>query len=62
MVQQFASILPLFMKERLEFDKPKTMDEVTRKAWVCYQQNKQKGEGGQKWNDKKGSKFSYVIK
>jgi len=57
-VQWFFSILPLFMKEPLEFDNPKTMDEVIRKARVCYQQNKQKVEAGKKWNDKKRSKFS----
>lgn len=40
------------------FDKPKTMDEVIRKERVCYQKNKQKGEGGKKWNEKRGGKFS----
>lgn len=52
-VQQFISSLPLFMKERLEFDNPKTMDEVICKAWIFYQQNRPKGGMNKKWNDKK---------
>lgn len=39
-VQRFVSSLPLYMRERIEFDNPKTMDEVIRKARICYQQSK----------------------
>ena len=53
-VQRFISNLPLFMKEHLEFDNPKTMDEVIRKPHLCYQQNRQKRDGGKRWNGKKG--------
>jgi len=56
-VQWFVSGLPLFMKERLDFDNPKTMDEVIRKARIYYQQNKPKGDMSKRWADKKGNKF-----
>lgn len=57
-VQWFINSLPLFMKERLEFDNPKTMEEVIRKVQICYQQNKQKEYVGKRWIDKKGIKFT----
>eukprot|EP00253_Pinus_taeda_P021056 PITA_21056 len=58
-VNRFFSSLPLAMRERIEFDNPKTMDEVIRKARICYQQSKQKGEIlGKKWADKKRNKIS----
>eukprot|EP00253_Pinus_taeda_P001671 PITA_01671 len=56
-VQRFVSNLPPYMRERIEFDNPKSMDEVIRKARICYQQSKQKGEAaGKKWNEKKSFK------
>eukprot|EP00253_Pinus_taeda_P028929 PITA_28929 len=56
-VQRFVSSLPPYMRERIEFDNPKSMDEAIRKARICYQQSKQKGEAaGRKWNEKKGFK------
>lgn len=45
------------MKERLEFENPKTMHEVIWKARIFYQQNRPKGDGGKRWSDKKGIKF-----
>jgi len=45
------------MKEWLEFDNPKVMDEVIRKACICYQQNKTKGDMSKRWADKKGNKL-----
>ena len=57
-VQRFVSSLPLSMRERIEFDNPKTMDEAIRKARIFYQQSKHKGEIlGKKWVDKKNSKL-----
>lgn len=50
------------MKDRLEFDNLKTIDKVIRKACICYQQIKHKGDGGKKWTEKKGSNFSQGIK
>eukprot|EP00253_Pinus_taeda_P004030 PITA_04030 len=45
------------MRERIEFDNPKSMDEVICKARICYQQGKQKGESAnKKWNEKKNFK------
>eukprot|EP00253_Pinus_taeda_P035991 PITA_35991 len=56
-VRRFVSSLPPYMRERIEFDNPKSMDEVIRKARICYQQSKQKGETtSRKWNEKKGFK------
>eukprot|EP00253_Pinus_taeda_P028923 PITA_28923 len=56
-VQRFVSSLPAYMRERIEFDNPKSMDEVIRKARICYQQSKQKGEtANRKWNEKRVSR------
>eukprot|EP00253_Pinus_taeda_P006899 PITA_06899 len=56
-VQRFVSSLPPYMRERIEFDNPKSMDEVICKARICYQQSKQKGEiTNRKWNEKRGFK------
>eukprot|EP00253_Pinus_taeda_P019573 PITA_19573 len=56
-VQRFISNLPQAMRERIEFDNPKSMDEAIRKARICFQQNKQKGEGvGKRWMDKRNSR------
>eukprot|EP00253_Pinus_taeda_P009179 PITA_09179 len=56
-VQRFVSSLPPYMRERIEFDNPKSMDEVIRKARICYQQSKKKGEAAsRKWNEKKSFK------
>jgi len=41
-VQWFTNNLPTFMKEKLEFDNPKTMDEPIRKAQICCHQMKLK--------------------
>eukprot|EP00253_Pinus_taeda_P008897 PITA_08897 len=57
-VQRFVSSLPSYMQERIEFDNPKSMDEVICKARICYQQGKQKGEtSSRKWNEKKSFKI-----
>eukprot|EP00253_Pinus_taeda_P002532 PITA_02532 len=56
-VQRFVSSLPAYMRERIEFDNPKSMDEVIRKARIYYQQSKQKGETTNRiWNEKRGFK------
>lgn len=47
------------MREKIKFDNPKTMDEAIRKARICYQQSKQKGEIPRKrWNDKRSNKLA----
>eukprot|EP00253_Pinus_taeda_P033032 PITA_33032 len=56
-VQRFVSSLPMYMRERIEFDNPRTMDEAIRKARICYQQSKQKGDSSnRKWNEKNNNK------
>lgn len=45
-VQRFLSSFPTHMKERIEFVNPKTMDEALKKARMCNQQAKEKGEQG----------------
>lgn len=35
-VQRFINNLSTFMKEKLEFDNLKTMDEAIQKAQICY--------------------------
>lgn len=58
-VQRFLSSLPSSMRERIEFDNPKTMDDAIRKARICYQQSKQKGEVlGKIWSDKRNRKLA----
>eukprot|EP00253_Pinus_taeda_P018772 PITA_18772 len=57
-VQRFVSSLPSYIRERIEFDNPRTMDEAIRKARICYQQNKQKGDTSNKrWNEKRSSRM-----
>lgn len=52
-VQRFVSSFPPYMRERIDFNNPKSMDEAICKARICYQQSKQKGEAaGRKWNEK----------
>ena len=41
-VQKFLNFFPVVYKERIEFDNPKTMDEVVRKARLCYNSSKVK--------------------
>lgn len=57
-VQCFISSLPIYMKEKLEFDNLKMMDEVVRKGRIYYHQMKQKGEGNKNWTSKKGQIFT----
>jgi len=53
-IQCFISSLPNFMKENLDFDYPKTKDDAVWKAYICYQQMKQKNEGSKGSLNKKG--------
>lgn len=50
------------MKEHLEFNNPKTVDEAIWKAQIWYQHMKQKGEGSKVWLSKKGTKNSQSTK
>lgn len=42
----FLNYLHASYKERIEFGHPKSMDDVVRKATFCYQQFKNRREGG----------------
>ena len=47
----------------IEFDNLKTMDEAIRKARLCYQQIKQKGENsGKRWENRKSSRITIGAK
>ena len=64
-MQRFLNCLPAVYREKIEFDNPKTMDEAVRKARLCYQQFKGKGEHGKSWVNKsefkgKKQKLSYL--
>ena len=37
-VQRFLSYLPYHIKDRIEYDNPKTLEEPMRKANFCYEQ------------------------
>ena len=56
-VQQFLSCLPQSYKDRIEFDNPKTLNEVLRKARLCFEQYKQRNDIFKEWKDKKQEKF-----
>lgn len=53
-IQRFINSLPNFMKEKLEYDYPRTMDDTVRKARISYQQMKQKNQGSKGSLDRKG--------
>lgn len=55
-VQCFISIFPTFMKEIMEFNKLKMMDEAIWKARIYYQQMKKKGDTNRGWPNKKGKR------
>ena len=38
-VQWFLSCLPFHIKDRIEYDNPKTLEEAMRKEIFCYEQN-----------------------
>eukprot|EP00253_Pinus_taeda_P010862 PITA_10862 len=57
-VERFVSSLPSYIRERIEFGNPRTMDEAIHKARICYQQSKQKGDTSNKrWNEKRSSRM-----
>eukprot|EP00253_Pinus_taeda_P015011 PITA_15011 len=58
-VQRFVSSLPAYIRERIEFDNPRKMDEAIRKARIYYQQNKQKGDiSNKRWNERKSNRIA----
>ena len=53
-VQRFLSCLPYHIKDRIEYDNPKTLEEAMRKANFCYEQNRKK-ESMANWKAKKNN-------
>jgi hypothetical protein len=57
-VQRFLSCLPQSYKDIIEFDNPKTLNEVLRKERICYEQYKQRSENPKAWREKKQEKLN----
>ena len=53
-VQQFLSCLPYHIKDRIEYDNPKTLEEAMRKDNFCFEQNRKK-ESLANWKAKKNN-------
>ena len=41
-VQRFLSCLPYHIKDRIDYDNPKTLEEAMRKANFCYEHNRKR--------------------
>jgi hypothetical protein len=52
-IQIFLGGFPQFYKHRIEFDDPKTHDDIIRKAKYCYEQIKNKIEFDKIWKEHK---------
>ena len=57
-IQRFLSYLPRSYKDRIEFDNPKTLRIFFRKAWMRYDQYKQRSEIPKAWKDKKWDRMN----
>ena len=60
-VQRFLSCLPFHIKERIKYDDPKNIEEVTRNANFCYEQNRKK-ESMSNWKAKRSNNFEQKKK
>jgi hypothetical protein len=56
-IQHFLSGLPQSYQYRIEFDKPKTLEDTIQKAKCCYDQSKHKHESSKDWKRKDKSGF-----
>jgi hypothetical protein len=52
-IHRFLSCLPQSYKDKIEFDNPKSLSEVFRKARMCYDQYKQPSKFPKSWKDRK---------
>ena len=57
-IQRFLSFLQRSYKDRIEFDKPKTLSEVFRKAQMCYDRYKQRSKIPKARKDKKQDRMN----
>jgi hypothetical protein len=55
-IQRFLSVLPTFYKEKIKYDKPKTLIEAIRKAKYLYEQGQGREYLQKSWKDKKNAK------
>ena len=60
-VQWFLSCLPFHIKDIIEYDNPKTLEEAMRKANFCYEQNR-KWENMPNWKAKRSNNFEHRKK
>ena len=60
-VQWFLSCLPYHIKDRTEYDNPKSLEDAMRKANFCYQQNRKK-ESMTNWKEKRTNNFKQKKK
>jgi hypothetical protein len=51
-IQHFLSGLPQSYQDRIEFDKPKTLEDTIQKAKCCYDESKHKHESPKDWKRK----------
>ena len=59
-IQSFLSCFPIMFKERIEYGDLKMLEEVRRKEFFCYDQNKNKRESVPTWKTKKRDKFDPI--
>jgi hypothetical protein len=57
-IQRFLSCLPQSYKAKIEFDNPKSLSEVLRKARMSYDQYKQWSKFPKGWKDKKQDRMN----
>ena len=60
-VQRFLSCLPFHIKDIIEYDNPKTLEEAMRKAIFCYEQNRKK-KSMSNWKAKRSNHFEHNKK
>jgi len=56
-IQRFLSCLPTIYKDRIEYDDPRTLEEATRKANFCFDQNNNKREVVPNWKNKNPNNY-----
>ena len=55
-VQRFLSCLPYHIKDKIEYENPKTLEEEMIKASLCYEHNRKK-ESMTNWKAKRNNNF-----
>jgi len=56
-IQRFLSCLPVVFRDRIEYDNPTTLEEVMRKAHLCYDLNRNKRDNVPNWKFKRENNF-----